>query len=273
MEKRKRKRLLKALTLVGCFSTGIIYVAVGSIAILSFFKLKKGGADESSFFVFLDGFIAGRILNWMIIVGSLCFIVWRFYEAIKDPHNNGNDAKGMTRRIGTAFSSVADAFIMLSVFQALFSQQKAPETGEPVQQKALVADILQMDGGKTIVIVLGVIVLLTALILVFYGLTKRFTEPLNSSHFNKRQQIIMHGIAYAGYFSRGIILGITGFFLFKAAIKNDSTYVVNTDKAFDFIGDEVGHIYFLLVAAGTICYGVYMFILGLHYDIDAGRKK
>jgi hypothetical protein len=29
----------------------------------------------------------------------------------------------------------------------------------------------------------------------------------------------------------------------------------------------VGHIYFILVAAGTICSGLYMFVLGLHYDI------
>jgi hypothetical protein len=83
MKKRKRTFLLKALTLVGCFSTGIIYLAIGSIALLSFFKLKKGGADESSFFVLLDGFFAGRILNWMIIFGAVCFIIWRFYEAIK----------------------------------------------------------------------------------------------------------------------------------------------------------------------------------------------
>ena len=271
MEQRKRTVLLKVLTLVGCFSTGIIYVAIGSIAILSFFKLKKGGADESSFFVLLDGFLAGRILNWMIIFGAICFIIWRFYEAIKDPHKTGNDAKAMVLRMGTAFSSVADAVIVLSVFQALFSEQKAPETGEPVQQQALVADLLKMDGGKIIVLALGLIVLVTALILVFYGLSKRFTEALNTSDFSRRQQYIMRGIAYAGYISRGIILGIIGFFLFKAAIKNNSAYVVNTDKAFDFIGDDLGHIYFIMVALGTICYGVYMFILGLHYDIDAGN--
>jgi uncharacterized membrane protein YqhA len=130
-----------------------------------------------------------------------------------------------------------------------------------------------MDWGKTIVLAISVIVMLTALVLLFYGLSKRFTEALNTSSFNKKQQYLLHGMAYAGYLSRGIIVGITGFFLFKAAIKNDSAYVVNTDKAFDFIGDHVGHIFFVIVAVGTICYGVYMFILGLHYDVNADKKK
>ncbi|RYY77591.1 MAG: hypothetical protein EOO69_13815 [Moraxellaceae bacterium] len=54
MKPKQNRFLLKALTLVGCFSTGVIYGSIGVIALLSFFRLKKGGADESSFMVLLD---------------------------------------------------------------------------------------------------------------------------------------------------------------------------------------------------------------------------
>ena len=118
-----KMKVLKILTLLGCFSTGIIYSAIGIIALLSFLRLKKGGADESSFFVLLNGFIAGRIVNWLIIFGALCFIIWRFYEAIKDLHNQGNDAKGILLRTGGCFSSAADAFIAVSVLSVLFGSQ------------------------------------------------------------------------------------------------------------------------------------------------------
>ncbi len=261
--------LLKALTLIGCFSTGVIYGSIGVIALLSFLKLKKGGADESSFLALLDGFLAGRLLAWLIILGAVCFIVWRFYEAFKDPYKVGNDAKGILLRSGAAFSSGADAFIAFSALQALFNQQKASKTGEPVQQQRLVAGMLENDWGQTVVFIIGAIVLLTALVLAFNGLSGRFTETIRAGDFSKGWRFTVHGFAYAGYLSRGIILGITGFFFIKAALENNSTYVVNTDKAFDFIGDHVGHVYFILVAAGTICYGLYMFVLGLNYDIDA----
>jgi hypothetical protein len=263
---------LKALTLVGCWSTGTIYTGIGVIAILSFLKLKQGGADESSFLVLLDGFLAGRLLIWGIILGALCFIAWRFYEAFGDPYKVGNDNKGILLRAGAAFSSLADAFVALSALQAIFNQQKAPVTGEPLQQRALVASLIEMNGGRVLLIAVGGVVMVTALVLAMYGLSRRFTETIRASAFSRRQKAWVHGIAYAGYLSRGVILGITGFFLLKAAIKMDSSYVVNTDKAFDFIGDNIGHPYFLLTAAGTICYGLYMFILGLFYDVSAERK-
>ncbi|RYZ57765.1 MAG: DUF1206 domain-containing protein [Chitinophagaceae bacterium] len=269
MQKMKKRFLLKALTLTGCFSTGVIYGSLGVIALLSFLQLKKGGADESSFFVLLDNFLAGRILTWLIILGAVCFVIWRFYEAFKDPYKVGNSAKGIMLRMGAIFSSVADAFIAFSALQALFSHQKASRTGEPVQQQKLVAGMLENDWGQAVVLVLGAVVLLTAVVLVFYGFSKRFTETIKADDFSKGWKYTVHGLAYAGYLSRAVILGIIGFFFCKAAIEMNSLVVVNTDKAFDFIGDHVGPVYFILVAIGTICYGLYMFVLGVNYDIDA----
>ncbi len=260
------------MTLTGCWSTGVIYTAVGVIAILSFLKLKKGGADESSFLVLLDGFFLGRLLNWIIILGALCFIAWRFYEAIRDPYKVGHNKKGILLRTGAVFSSLADAFIALSALQALFNRQKAPVTGEPVQQRAIVENLLAADGGQAVVTAIGIILMATAVVLALYGLSRRFTETIDADKFSRSAKAWVHGIAYAGYLSRGIILGITGFFVMKAGIKNESRYLVNTDKAFDFIGDHVGHTFFILVAVGTICYGIYMFILGLHYDINADKN-
>ena len=268
-----KRNLLKTLTFIGCFSTGIIYGSIGVIALLSFLKLKDGGADENSFFVLLDGFAFGRVLNWVIIFGAICFIIWRFYEAFQDPYKIGSDVKSILLRTGAAFSSGADAFIALSALQAIFSQEKAPVTGEPIQQQSIVADLLKTEWGRVVVIVTALVVLLTALVLAFYGLSKRFTESIKASDFSKGWTYVVHGIAYAGYLSRGVILGVIGFFYLKAAIKNNSNYVVNTDKAFDFLGDHIGHLVFVLIAIGTICYGLYMFVLGLHYDVDAAKKQ
>jgi hypothetical protein len=267
-----KRKLLKGLTLIGCFSTGIIYGSIGIIGILSFLKLKKGGADESSLFVLLNRFALGQVLDWILILGAVCFIIWRFYEAFADPHNFGSDTKAILLRTGAAFSSGADAFIALSVLRAIFSQQKASITGVPTQQRNMVADLLRTEWGRTVVYVIALVVLLTALVLAFYGLSKRFTESINVRGFSKRWILVVHSIAYFGYLSRGVLLGIIGFFFLKAAITCNGMYVVNTDKAFDFIGDNIGAIAFLLIAAGTICYGLYMFVLGVNYDTDVGRN-
>jgi hypothetical protein len=268
-----KRKLLKALTLIGCFSTGIIYGSIGVIAILSFLKLKKGGADENSFFVLMDGFAFGKVLNWVLILGAVCFIIWRFYEAFGDPHKIGSDTKAILLRMGAAFSSGADAFIALSVLRAIFSGQKAPLSGEPTRQRNMVADMLKTEWGRIVIIVAALVLLLTALVLALYGLSKRFTETMKADDFSRGWTSVVHGIAYAGYLSRGLILGVIGFFFMKAAITCNSSYVVNTDKAFDFIGDHIGAAAFLLIAIGTICYGLYMFVLGVHYDIGARKDQ
>ena len=267
MQKKRRFRILKTLTLVGCFSTGIIYVSIGVIAILSFLKLKNGGADESSFFVLLNGFVAGRIVNWAIVIGAICFIVWRFYEAIKDPHHKGNGSKAILLRTGGGFSSAADAFIAVSVLSVLFGSPQIPVSGEPIQQRHVVDQLLQINGGATIIAAAGVVVLITSIVLLLYGFSSGFTETIRSKDFSRKQKLAVHAVAYAGYFARGVILGIIGFFYVKSAMERNGQYVVNTDKAFDFIGDHIGHPWFILVAIGTVSYGVYMFILGLHYDV------
>lgn len=267
VQKKVRQRILKTLTLVGCFSTGVIYVSIGVIAILSFLKLKNGGADESSFFVLLNAFIIGRIVNWAIVIGGICFIAWRFYEAFKDPHRKGNDAKAILLRAGGGFSSAADAFIAISALSVMFGSSNIPVSGEPIQQQQVVDRLLQVNGGPAIITAAGVIVLITSTVLLFYGFSSKFTEAIRSKDFSRKQKLAMHAIAYAGYFARGAILGIIGSFYIKSAIEHNGRYAVNTDKAFDFIGDHIGHPWFILIAIGTVSYGVYMFILGLHYDI------
>lgn len=78
---------------------------------------------------------------------------------------------------------------------------------------------------------------------------------------------LVHFPGLSGYFARGIILGITGFFYIRAELEQNAFLIVDTDKAFDFIGDNIGHPAFIIVAAGTIFYGIFMFILGTAYDI------
>ena len=136
----------------------------------------------------------------------------------------------------------------------------------------MVSELLQGGGGQLALIAIAILISLTALVLLFYGLSKKFTESIDVDHLSRNRKYVVHALAYAGYFSRGVILGVIGFFLFKAALTGESEHVVNTDKAFDFIGDHIGAVAYWLIAVGTICYGLYMFILGLNYEI-AGTKR
>lgn len=265
---KKKRTIIHYLPVYGSIATGIIYLGIGVIALLSFFKVRHGGADESSMLAILNDYIVGKILIWIILLGTVCYIAWRFYEAIKDPYGYGREMKGVTRRIGIGLSSVADMLIVYAAIRILLGASQVQTDGQPEEEQEMIRNILKQSRGKWLVIGIGGVYIVTAVIQLLYGITKGYRERVDLERFSSFFQKAIQFLAWAGYFGRGIILGITGFFLIKAGAVENARYVVNTDKAFDFIGDHVGHLYFILVAVATVCYGFFMFVQGIAYDPD-----
>jgi type IV secretory pathway VirB2 component (pilin) len=77
-------------------------------------------------------------------------------------------------------------------------------------------------------------------------------------------------LAWAGHMARAVILCIIAYFLIQASLQSDPGDVVNTDKAFNLLGESIlGHPAFVVVALGTISYGLYMFMLAWYYEFDS----
>jgi hypothetical protein len=262
------QRYIRLLPLYGCISTGLIYFGIGTVAILSFLKLKKGGADESSLLAFMNEYVIGKIFIWIILVGTLSYIIWRLYEAMTDPYRYGRTVGGIAKRIGIALSTVADLLIAYAAIGVLLGISNASAEGQPDVERQIVSDLLQSRGGSLWVVAMGTIITFTALVQFFYGITKGYDERLGIGHFRSAFKTMIHLVAWIGYTARGVIIGIIGVFLIKAGALRNAQYVVNTDKAFDFIGDHIGHASFILVAAGTLCYAFFMFTLGITYNAD-----
>lgn len=269
MKKIKNKlTFIHCLAIYGSISSAIIYMSIGVIAILSFLKIRDGGADESSVIAVLNDYFIGKIFIWIILTGTTSYIIWRIYETITDPYDYGSEIKGVIKRTGIALSTTADALIAYAAIQVLLGTSHIEVNGQPTEERHLVKTLLVESWGVGVIITTGFIILITALVQLLYGVTQGYKERVDIDHFSKTVKKAIHVFAWIGYAARGIILGIIGFFFVKAGILKNARYIVNTDKAFDYIGDNVGHVYFILVALGTICYGLFMLTLGITYDID-----
>ena len=262
---KTKRAIIHYLPIYGCISTGLIYIAIGVIAMLSFLKLRDGGADESSMLAVMNDFTIGKVFIWIILSGTLSYIVWRIYEAVTDPYGYGTKWNGLAKRVGIGLSTIADLLIVYAAIRVLLGISDIQVNGQPKEEREMVTALLQEPWGMAIILSIGCTILVTAIVQFIYGVTRGYKERVNMEFFSAVVKSIIHVLAWIGYFSRGIILGITGFFFIKAGISENAKYVVNTDKAFDFIGDHVGHVYFIAVAIGTICYGVFMLMLGVTY--------
>jgi hypothetical protein len=265
---RKPRLLVHYLPVYGCVSTGIMYAGIGIIALLSFLKFRDGGADESSMLAILNNYLAGKIMIGALLLGITCYILWRFYEAFTDPYQYGRHVKGIARRIGIALSTIADVLIVYAAVRILLGTSHVQTNGQPAEEREMVQRLLQLNNGSALVMGIGITYLATAVVQLYYGIARGYRERVDMARFSKRVQNMVHLLAWAGYFARGVILGIIGYFFVHAGATGDANTIVNTDKAFDFIGDHVGHPYFILTAIATICYGLFMMVQGVVYDTE-----
>lgn len=165
--REKKKAFVHYLPIYGCISTGVIYVGIGAIALLSFFQVKEGGADESSMLAYLNNYLLGKMIVWLILLGTISYIVWRIFETAKDPYGYGKDTKGIARRTGIALSTIADAFIAYSAIQVILGKGNIQEDGQPEEQRQMVGVLFQENWGDWLIISVGAVVLITAFIQFF----------------------------------------------------------------------------------------------------------
>ena len=261
----------RQLARFGCIATGIVYGVLGLFALLSLLRLKQGGADESSLLKFFEDVQFGKIVIGIIMLGMIAYIMWRFYEAINDPYKYGRNWKGILIRLLTAFSALSDGLIAWPAIESLAGINPASKDGNPEAQRQSFDQLMQQPIGVWVVSIAGCITLVTAFVQFIYVFKEAYEERIDFQKLQPFKRKIIHLLGYAGHIARGIILGIIGFFLLKAAFTKNGQHVVNTDKAFDFIGDEIGKMAFAVVAVGTICYGFFMMAMGYYYDFRKGK--
>jgi hypothetical protein len=267
MARKNKSSFVHKLARVGAVSIGIVYVLIGVIALLSLMQLRSGGADESSVLNLMKKIPFGEGLISLIFLGLLAYIFWKFYNALEDPYGYGTNTKGVFKRIGLAAAGLGYGVIAWSAIMAALNLASGTH-GHPTDQRQMVWNIFQWNKGELLVGIFGGIVAIVGIAQFVYVIKKGYREKLRVQAISKTKKTIIAVLAWAGHFARGTILLIIAYFIVRAAMQSNASEVVNTDKAFNFLGDQVNHLSFILVAAGTICYGFYMFSLSLYYDFQ-----
>jgi hypothetical protein len=264
-----RKKFVYLLARYGSFSIGIVYVTVGVMALLSLLKIKDGGADEDSILDFMASIPFGKFIIALLLLGMLAYMAWRIYEALTDPYDFGKSLKAIAKRTGIGLGALGYGIIAYSAIEALLGIDPNLK-GTPDEQQFLVARLLTWKGGKSIIILMGAIVAIAGIVEFRYMVSKEYKVRLHVERLSSKQKKFIRVIAWAGHMARAVILCIIAYFLIQASLQSDPGDVVNTDKAFNFLGESIlGHPAFVVVALGTISYGLYMFMLAWYYEFDS----
>jgi hypothetical protein len=247
----------------GLVSKGVVYCLMGILSVLAALGMSREKGDKAEAFEVIYAQPFGQVLLIIIGLGLLGYVMLRFFQAFKDIDNKGTDMKGILDRIGYTLSAFLYVGIGVYALRLIFS---GSDGGEGDSRKFVVTKVLEYPGGQYVVGIAGLIVIGMGIYQIIRAITGKFAKRVNLIRSNMKDTFKAAGTI--GYISRGIVLGIIGYFLLHAAWLSDPGEAQGTGAAFDFLQNKVGSVMMAVVALGLIGYGVFAFVKAKYQKID-----
>lgn len=259
---------IKKTAYMGYAAKGAVYAITGVLAFMTAFGMGGQKAGKLQVIEFLEKQPFGKIILAILGVGLICYAVWRFIQSIQNPENIGDDAKGIVKRISFFISGLI--YLGLGIF-AIVDIFRNPSSGSSGGGGS--SSLMAGDTGKYIFIAVGIALAgksIYQFIKAYKGdFLKKF--QIDSINVGSKRRFIKN-MGYAGLVSRGILTGIIAYFFLKAGFSiggSGSEEVKGTSEAFSFIQQNSSGPWLLgLVAAGLVCYGIYMFTMARYRQFD-----
>lgn len=252
---------LKKMARIGYVAKGLVYGITGALTLLA--ALNLGGQLSGGFKVmdFLEKQPFGNILLVIIALGLVCYVIWRFIQAFKDPENIGTDTRAKAKRGAFFISGLIYLGLAAYAILRLFNAVSSSSSGSGSSGGKLMS-FLTGPAGIYIFAIIGVSLIGTSIYQFRKTYTGKFLDKFNYKSISeeKRRKTIKN-TGYLGHISRGIIFGIMSYFFIRAAVKSNTTNIKTTSDAFSFLESTMGSWLMGLVAAGLICYAIYMFMM------------
>lgn len=241
----------------GLVSKGSLYLLVGLIAA----DVSVGGGerlrDRGGALATLTDTWQGKLLVGALAVGLAGYAGWRFAEAVLGRPLEGGKKEGWLKRFGY----LARAFWYLGLLGvAISALYGADESGGSRQEDRFTARIMELPLGRLIVAAIGLGILGAGVFNVWRGVTRKFCDNLKLRKMSGFEEWLFTALGVVGHLARGIVFGLIGFFLVRAAWQYDPKETVGIDGALaQVVRQDYGDTLLAIVSGGLIAFGIYCY--------------
>jgi Domain of Unknown Function (DUF1206) len=208
----------------------------------------------------------GRVLLSAIAVGLLGYALWQLARAVLGGNlEGGEDDESVFKRIGYAARGVFYGALFVSTTMIVFG---ADEGGNKREEDRATAYVLDLPAGPLIVGAVGLAFVAGGLFNVYRGVTRKFREKLKLRKLSDAEDKAYTIIGVAGFVARGVVFGLIGIFLVRAAYQYDPKEAVGIDGALsEIVHTSYGPFLLGLVAAGLFAFGLYSFVEARYREV------
>ena len=240
------------LARIGYVAKAVLYATVGTLAAQA--ALSSGGRTTD-----LGGALRsvlrapmGKAMLLVIAAGLVGYAVWRVVAAITDAEGRGGDLKGIVLRAASAVRGLAHAGLAVAAYHLATGSDDGGGEGS----KRLTARAFDLPGGEWLV-------WLAAAAVVGYGcyqLHRAYAAKLGSqlslAALPAGAERWVIAVCRAGIAARGIVFGLIGVLLARAAQRHDSEQAGGIRESLEMVA-RTGRWPLVIIALGLVAYAVY----------------
>jgi hypothetical protein len=240
------------LARAGLTARGIIYLLIGWVAILVAFGQRSQHADQQGALQLLAGTPYGLISLWLLAIGFAGYALWRLSEAAYGVTGEGNGAGPRLKSLIRALLYAGFAYLTVMVISGSAGSQSR-------KQQDLTARVMhQGAGGRLLVGIAGVAIVIAGVVLAVEGIRRKFLKYLRTSQMSRRIRRIVERLGMIGTAARGVVFALAGILVIDAAVTFRPAKAGGIDKALLTLRHQpFGEFLLILAALGLIVFGVY----------------
>jgi NADH:ubiquinone oxidoreductase subunit 5 (subunit L)/multisubunit Na+/H+ antiporter MnhA subunit len=252
---------IERLARFGYAAKGVVYCLVGILAFQA--ALNWGGRITGSEGAFqtIANQPFGNILLFLVAVGLVGYVIWRFVEAIFDPEHSGSGFKNVARRLSYAVSGLIYGSLAFAAFRIVFSGGSSSGSSGGSSSSQQTASLLSQPFGRWLVGLVAVAAAAYGFYCIYKGIKAKFRRHLNLAEMSPTEEKWATRIGRFGLICKGIVSVIIGYFFAQAARSADPNQAKTTEGALQSIQQQpYGSILMAIVALGLAAYGIHMLV-------------
>jgi hypothetical protein len=246
---------LKIAARTGFVARGAIYLLIGIIALEV--ALGKGGqADRGGALGQIAAKSYGTFVLWLLVIGFAGLALWRFSEAAFGAV--GPDGQEASERLKSLARGLLYSSFFVTTLQLVTGTSSSATANGNSQSRTLTARVMTHSGGRLLVGLIGLVVLVIGAMLAREGWKKEFLKRMNfgGASFGVRSMVEKLGVV--GGVARGAVVAVAGVFLIIAAVRFSPSKAEGIDGSLRaFAHTPLGPVLLILVAVGLIAFGLF----------------
>ena len=242
----------RALARAGLVARGVIYILIGWVALLVALGQTSQEADQQGALQLLAGKPYGLVLLWLLGIGFAGYALWRLSEAAFGVTGEGSGAGPRLKSLARALIYAGFAYLTFTIISG------AGGASQTKKQQDLTASVMHHTGGRWLVGIAGLVIVIAGLTLVVEGIRRKFLKYLQLSQLSTRTRRLVEWLGVIGTAARGAVFALVGVLVVEAAVTYQPAKAGGIDKALLTLRNQpFGEFLLILAALGLIIFGVY----------------